>query len=154
DPTTVRAAMVTRDLHRGRRASRQRKPYDELAALARPGARCGDRAGVQADEAPDEAEPDAKTSRRRPMRGLVLAERIEDPSEPRPREANAPVLDSQDSLRTAARHHHRDPTAERAVLDRVVDEVDDDLFQPHGVTVDQHRVFRDVETMGLHFAPR
>src|SRR5262249_55018921 len=102
--------MVGADPRWGRWTSHgQRESHDKLASLARPGTRCRDRAGVQANQAPHEAQPDTEASRGPTARRIAVAEWIEDPVEPRCRDAYPRVSDAQDSLPAFAPHRHADP---------------------------------------------
>src|SRR5215471_10973102 len=102
--------MVGAGPRRGRWTSRgERESHDKLASLSLTGTRCRDRAGVQANQAPHETQPDAEASREPTTRRIALAEWIEDPFEPRCRDANPRVSDAQDGLPAFAPHRNADP---------------------------------------------
>ena len=116
--------------------------------MAEPGALRDDGAAVQIDErlGNREAEPE-------PAEGLrdgaaALLERIENPRQRLGRDADAGIGHADLKRRRAVvRHHPRgdgDAAAFRGELERVLQQVPEDLRQPRGIGADDHRAAREV----------
>src|SRR5690349_22253018 len=76
---------------------------------------------------------------------IDLVEPFEDPVARRGGHADAVILDRRDDVIAVHERAHRDVSSFRAELDRVVDEVDDDLPKPRCVAADPRQIvgYRD-----------
>ena len=111
----------------------------EAAALPRAGAGGLDGAVLQLDQPPDQREPDAQPALRPVEAALALDEQIEDVREQVRRDAHARVLHLEECVGPSAPDGHANAAAGLRVLERVGEQVGDDLLEPHAVGVDPHR---------------
>ena len=103
---------------------------DDRAAEPRPRASHLDSTPVLLGEAPHQRQPDAEAAFR-PVEGpLALEEEIEDPLDHVRRHAGAGVRHREPSHGSVAAHRDLDAPAPRRVLDRVREQVHDDLLDP------------------------
>ena len=109
------------------------QPHDEAGAEARARALRRDRAAVKLDQVAGDREPDPEPALRARRRAVGLAEAVEDVGEELGRHARARVADLDRELALAAGEGDRHAPVRRRELDRVRDEVPDDLLQAVGV---------------------
>src|SRR5262245_1346864 len=125
-----------RRLHR-RRAFQRRETYGEHAALAKAGAGRIDATAVELDETAHEAQADAQPAGGSIEIALALHEQLEHGRQQLRRDTGALVGDAQNRLVALAAHAHPDGAAARRELQRVRQEVHDDLLEAHAVGLDQ-----------------
>src|SRR5262249_22443097 len=115
----------------------QRELHHERRALSFAGAFRVHAAAVQLDEVPDqrEADPPAALSARVPA--VALGQAIEDERQDLGADAPAGVADDDFDVRPDPLQLDLDPSILRGELDRVLQQVPDDLLQTPGVTAHQ-----------------
>ena len=130
--------------------ARDGQPDREHAALPRARAARLHAAAVKLDELADQREPDAEAARGPLRRLIALHEEVEDARQQVGAHAHAAVAHAQQGLAALDAGPDADGAAGGRELERVADEVGDDLLQPRGVPGHPHRaaVDRDVVTLG------
>ena len=121
----------------------QGQPDDELAALAEPVASDLDRALVQRDQLLHQREPDAEAAGRDRACPVGLREHLEDAREHVRGDANARVLEAHDGLLSLDRRLHPEGALRGRVLDRVLQQVVENLREAFAIGFDLDRAVRE-----------
>ena len=126
----------------------QRQPHVERRSGIRALARCGHHPAVQFDHVPHDPQAESEASMRAGGTAVSLAEALEQVLGHLGGEADAGVAHGQPNLvgRGAAAHVHG--TAAGRELDRVGQQIPDDLLQPVGVGRDQRKAGVDADLDG------
>src|SRR6185436_16410811 len=105
-------------------------------AAARAGAVDGNRSPVHLDEVPRQREPDAEPAELARRAGVRLPEALEDVRQVLGGDADAAVLHADHDRPVVAPRAQRDSAARRRELDRVRQQVPQDLLQPIAIGAD------------------
>jgi hypothetical protein len=124
----------------GHGRSREREADDELAPLTKTCAVCRNAAAMMFDETACHSESEPKSALAAMERSLNLSEQLENGLEHVRRQANAPILNAENGLAVLLTHKHSNRCPCRRVLDGIVQEVSDDLFQTDRIPIDDDRV--------------
>src|SRR5262249_24248278 len=108
----------------------------DYGALVTPSALGLDAAPVQLGETLDQRETDAEPALAPADGSLPLDEQIEDAGEELGGDAHPVVGNAQPRLAALVRHVHVDAAPPRGELERVPQQIDDDLLDPRGVSED------------------
>ena len=129
----VRAVLLRFDGRRGQ----ERKLHPEGRALALAGALGGHGASMQLDEVANESEPDAEAALGAGAPALALLEAVEDDRQQLGADAGAGIADDDLEVRADPPQGELDAAVSRRELDRVHQEVPDDLLQTVRVAVER-----------------
>ena len=148
------SAKAILKLTRCLRVTDQGQADRKCGTLARPGAGCGDLAAMQFHQILDQGEADTETALGSVKRAFALAEQVEHPGQQFLRHAQAIVPHHNLQPALARIGIQGDVAAALGVLGGVIQQIDQYLKQPRGVSLQRNRLGRDLrkELMphGLH----
>ena len=148
-PTNGFGRRELRGFHRGMGRRGERQADREDTATPRSVTGHVDLPAVQIGQAAHERQADAHSSLRPIRLAVPLDEEIEDPGHQLRGNTDAGVLDPEDALVSLRSRDHPDAASRRRVLERVQEQVHDDLLQPCRVGVDPGRLQLHLELVAL-----